>query len=309
MKKIKVVLMLFLMVGILASCGDRQQEEIKEEVKKDTKEEVSLVPTDIVIEDVITALENRWDISMSTEDAPELEKYDNHNKCVEAELEILEEYRNKEFEDEEFGEIIQKYIMALDKQKEAYQYKDDKDKYHEAWQQGYNARVEYLKQINENYDLAHRFTDSKYIKEFESITGVYTQIPIEKITNTDWVGIWGTVIGDISFGFHIDSIDEETKTCEVYVYANEEDGIDSAPVKGTILDNNRLYFAFEDSAHVGDDSYTVKFIVEKDETVEEEYKLTIDWSNMNETTDDNVYNFVYAMDNNALKTIGLFREQ
>lgn len=126
MKKIKVVLMLFLMVGILASCGDRQQEEIKEEVKKDTKEEVSLVPTDIVIEDVITALENRWDISTSTEDAPELEKYDNHNKCVEAELEILEEYRNKEFEDEEFGEIIQKYIMALDKQKEAYQYKDDK---------------------------------------------------------------------------------------------------------------------------------------------------------------------------------------
>lgn len=308
MKNINVIILVFLLCTTLSACGNVSQEK-KDKVGKLDKTESTLIATDTVLEDFVIALETRWDLNSSTVDTPEIEKYDNYNKCVESELKIMEKYRNKEFKDEKLGESIKKYIIALDRQKEAYDYKDDSEKYKKIWGEGYDARREYLKQINENYDLVGKFTDSKYVKEFESMTRVYTQISPEKITNTDWVGIWGTQpIGNVAFGFHIDAIDEETKTCEVWVYATDEYNVDSAPVKGIILDNERLYFAFENSANSSDDSYTAKFIVEVDETLEEGYKLTIDWEQMNATIDENVYEFIAVMNRNKLNSIGLYRE-
>lgn len=312
MKKIKWILVLVVIfgIGIMTACSsnEKKDEEDSVPVEGSTEKEDTLITKEEFVSDFIVALENRWDVNESIQNAPEIEKYDNYNKCAQAELDVLEQYKDRKFDDETFGEIVQKYILALEQQKKAYEYKDDKEKYDEMWGQGKDARATYLRQMNEIYNFVDKFTDSKYVKEFESMTGVYTQKPVEEITNMDWTGIWGTVIADTPFGFHIDSIDETAKTCEVYVYAHDSYSFDSDPVKGIILDDERLYFAFEDSAHNGDEAYTVKFIVEKDERIEEGYKLIINWQHINATTDDNVHAFVSAMNDNNLDTIALGRQ-
>ena len=102
------------------------------------------------LEDLTKGLVKRWDIN----DEQEGSEYDLYTLLVQTELDNIEEYSEKNFEDTILQEKAIVYINLLKLQKEALTYFDtDYDKYTEMWAKAYNERTKMVKTFIEEYNL------------------------------------------------------------------------------------------------------------------------------------------------------------
>ena len=125
--------------------------------------------------DVKKGLQSRWDFTNAEYKSYE-EYQSNILKGVEAELSVLEEYRDTSFENDKFAAIIDSYISALESQKEGITYMfTDTEKYNKLFiEHGLLVRSECLQQLEDKYDLS---VDSNYKSTFDTVLeGSYTPV-------------------------------------------------------------------------------------------------------------------------------------
>lgn len=145
--KVIALLALMLMLTIVGCSVDEQSEQCLESLKK--------------------GLYERW--SFTDKDFNGYNEFkENTEKGIEAELNMLKEYKNTDFKDANFEENIKKYIQALENQKEGITYIfDDAKKYNELYiEKGAKIRSKCLKKLTDEYGLK---VDSKYNDTFEEV--------------------------------------------------------------------------------------------------------------------------------------------
>ena len=222
MRKKKLICAVMIAV-VLVACGKSEQSEspnMKAKTEKtqmqekNTKEKTEAkVTNEEFLGDLITGLQNRWqDTDSITDDTSVMETRNIYKEAVQKEMDAVSKYKDKEFEDSKLGELAQKYISALEKQKQASEYDDDSEKYDECWHQGYEARMEYLKTINSEYGL-YKMGDDSFREELQSNIEVFQPIDADKITNIDWEGLYTTSYANIkNYAFYVSTIDTQSKT-------------------------------------------------------------------------------------------------
>lgn len=150
MKKILTILIASIMALVIAGCGNGSQGE-------SSSAEKSYSDSDF-ISAMATSLEKRWAITDSKEaESLELysrEYYANVSSAIDAELEVVSEYRNAEFKDHNLQELAIKYINALEDSKEtADLLPNDDDSLYDQWDSIYDTRTTIIKAFVDDYGL------------------------------------------------------------------------------------------------------------------------------------------------------------
>ena len=119
------------------------------------------------LNDLKIGLQNRWESTEQDYSSFE-EKQGKMLKGIDEEVKELEEYKNIEFKDKEFGKTIHAYINALESQKEGVSYVfTDSDKYNELFhEKGRDIRIDCLNQLIDHYDFK---VDPEYENSLEDI--------------------------------------------------------------------------------------------------------------------------------------------
>ena len=123
---------------------------------KDLYEKAEFMTTDEgqFILDFAQGLMERWSISNADNS---IEAY---RKCVNVELDHLNKYKNKTFEDETFNSKVKEYLEALDIQSKALDYvQTDYSRYSSEWDKGYKKRSVLVSYFLNNFDVP---IDEKY---------------------------------------------------------------------------------------------------------------------------------------------------
>ena len=133
MKKITAILCIVMCCALLFGCNS-EDKKYDQEFLKDLKQ----------------GMMDRWDMS----GVIYLDSKANGEKLVNAELQQIEKYLTKNFEDSELQEKAIGYINLLKKQKEALKYYDvDYDKYDKLWSEALASRSTYILDFINSYGL------------------------------------------------------------------------------------------------------------------------------------------------------------
>ena len=119
--------------------------------------------------DLSTALESRWDMIQNTDEANMNtdESIDHRKKLTDIELNLLQKYRDKQFNDSTLATMANQYIDALESYKKSYDYYNlDYNKYSVLNAKAYSDRVLLIQQFLNDYNLK---IDEKYSSDLESI--------------------------------------------------------------------------------------------------------------------------------------------
>ncbi|MCB5287637.1 MAG: FxLYD domain-containing protein [Candidatus Cloacimonetes bacterium] len=113
---------------------------------------------EVFMNSLSTGLEARWVLSTNTDNQKfvngSTEHREYYSKLVDAELNELSQYKDKEFENAELQALALEYIGLLDTQKDSLQYiVMDFNKYNDMWFPAFNKRSQLIKQFVNNYDL------------------------------------------------------------------------------------------------------------------------------------------------------------
>lgn len=147
MKKVLLLISVILCFALLFGCSS-EDKTYDEKFLKDWK----------------SGLMDRWDLAETTV----LDSKENGEKLVSAELNKIEKYLTKKFEDSELQEKAIGYINCLKKQKEALKYFDaDTEKYDKMWSEAYSQRAIYISDLISSYNI--EFSD-KYKSNVEDFT-------------------------------------------------------------------------------------------------------------------------------------------
>lgn len=157
---------------------------------------------DEFISDLQKGLELRWDTAAKKEledDAYYTDKQkEYYGECIHTELDILEQYVNKEFKDSKLKEKAIAYVNSLKDQEEALQQIGiDNDKFDAEWQDAYDERTKLIVDFVTNYglsvdeahqkDLSGLMTNGQQIvkseKEEKQIRKMVKKIQFEQVSN------------------------------------------------------------------------------------------------------------------------------
>lgn len=120
------------------------------------------------IKDMAKGLEARWDMPDIDEDATSDEERELRVKLVDAELNVIGGYTEKNFEDSKLQEYAIQYINLLKQQKESMDYFDaDFEKSYDMWTEALNKRSQMMVKIDKEYDLP---ISSKYEDTWKDMT-------------------------------------------------------------------------------------------------------------------------------------------
>lgn len=113
------------------------------------------------LNDLKTGLQNRFDLDSNSSS----EYYAN---CASTELKAMSQYKNYDFSDSEFEDIINDYIDALNSQEEGAQYLyTDGKKFEEMYyEKGYDVRKECLQKLHDDYSFE---VDDDYSDSFNNV--------------------------------------------------------------------------------------------------------------------------------------------
>ena len=160
MKKLLVIMLSLCMAIGLTACGGGTAEEKTYD--------------DDFLSDMVRGLQTRWDLSDEFDEKykdtePTNDEFKTARmEMVDAELEILDGYTEKKFEDSKLQELAIQYINQLKAQKEALDYLVvDYDKCLDEWTQAYDERSKLIVEINDAYTLN---VDEKYKDTLQELT-------------------------------------------------------------------------------------------------------------------------------------------
>ena len=229
-RKVGILLSLIICMGIvLCGCksGERKQEET-----------VGYADGSFMT-DLSKGLQNRWKLNNQDEQkegyddiSANSEEYKNMMLgYINAELDMIEKYKNEKFENNELQEIAIKYIDLLNRHKEICEYITvDYDKYNKEFKQIYNERSKVIKEavekygltVNEEYQstLNEFLTNAKLVEEAEkneeSINKMLEEVQFQEVSDDGWgwkkyqaVMENTTEIDFKSFNVNINLLDEE----------------------------------------------------------------------------------------------------
>lgn len=170
MKKITMTILLVTMIGSMVSCGKNTSTPASTEIEESaavtsTTNEPAVVYADAeFIESLKIGLQNRWDISEKDKEIlkendgvyPDVQTMkESYSKCVNAELEQLEEYPSRQFEDTKlqgsaiaYINILNDSLACIDKYLPA-----DEFEFGEEWEKIYSQRSKAIKEFVNTYGL------------------------------------------------------------------------------------------------------------------------------------------------------------
>lgn len=145
-------------VILLIGCGDNNSSSVD---SSNENEELHYVDEDFV-QAMAQGLQTRWDLNNQDEQKEGYEdilvnsdEYKNMMiNYIDAELDIIEEYKDGKFENSKLQEIAIKYINLLNEHKEICDYMTvDYEKYYEEFEPIYNERSKVINELVNNYGL------------------------------------------------------------------------------------------------------------------------------------------------------------
>ena len=157
MKKVYALILMCLIFSLVCFSGCGSDVSVDEQFKQD----------------LMTGLSNRWDIADDGVGTKE-----SYAECVASEYNMISEYKEADFENDQLGELAVAYIDVLERSNEAIGDFANEEKFYEEWDSIYSERCELLLELNEILDM--QFTDEADIEEFE---GFLSQGKVEKAVN------------------------------------------------------------------------------------------------------------------------------
>lgn len=229
MKKKNVFLGLLCILILLVGCGNQESKEEEKEPQYADK---------AYIEDMSKGLQARWDLNSKDE---QKEGYDEiliqseeYKKMmlsyIDAELDVIEKYKEEKFEDSKLQELAIKYINLLNQHKEVCNYMTvDYEKYDEEFQPIYNERSNVIETMVNDYgmtvDEKHQgtlddfLTNSKLVTEKkaneEAISKMLDGIQFKETTNDYGIRTYQATVENTtdidfkSFNVNINLLDKE----------------------------------------------------------------------------------------------------
>lgn len=188
-----LLLMTSLAIGLFASCSSGSVDE--QFVKAFQK-----------------GLSARWSKAESMEDQDESKKF--YDELINAELDKIGEFEDKDFEDKELGEAAKGYIKTLKETSEITKYCDtDYDKFYNKYNSLYSNRAEYMYKISQKADITFSNEDDKDSWETCIEEGkLYTQINELKSSlqfsldkDDEWGDTTGTLVLENTLGVDFES--------------------------------------------------------------------------------------------------------
>lgn len=159
------------------------------------------VKTEKVLGDLADGIENRWRKGYSIADeTPQLERIEIYNNLIVEELMFIEKYEESEFQDEELGIMIKKYIGAMQTARSAYEHKEDLMQYTTLLYQGVEAASVYLQDIAEKYQLLD-YVDEEYQMNVKNLVYIESEEIEEK---SDAESLQETTGSELSYDLYTD---------------------------------------------------------------------------------------------------------
>lgn len=122
---------------------------------------------DEVIGAISDGLEKRWDVNKQYEADGTSQSSESFDAATQAELEVISDFRNRQYEDSMLQEAVVSYINKLEEMKQLVaDYPFDSDEFYEGWSKAYDERLVMLKNFVDNYNLT---VDASYEEELSEI--------------------------------------------------------------------------------------------------------------------------------------------